>query len=85
MDVLTKKKKTTKFFFGRKISIEKLNLMKAICGFIFPKATLTKSSSLNEKDASGFPPSYGPKYTQPNKYSYRIVLSENAIKFSQIK
>lgn len=35
-------------------------LIKAICGFIFPNATFTKSSSLNENVASGFPPSYGP-------------------------
>lgn len=40
--------------------------MKAIWGFIFPLATFRKSSSVNEKVASGFPSSYAP-----------IILNDN--------
>lgn len=40
------------------------HLMKAIWGFIFPEDILMKSSSVKEKVASGFPPSYGPAFPQ---------------------
>lgn len=49
------------------------HLIKAIWGFIFPVATLTKSSSLKEKVASGFPPSYGPRLPTKENVKLHVI------------
>ena len=62
--------------------------MKAICGFIFPNATFTKSSSLNENVASGFPPSYGPKYPCNQiiiQHSFKHVLPKIHVKLVKMQ
>jgi len=53
--------------------------MKAIWGFNFPLASFIKSSSFNENVASGFPPSYCPKFQKSCTINNYTCLTKRTV------